>query len=98
MPDLIIRDSDGRVQTSAKSIVTVGDRYVATNDAGIEAEYPVNSFGVDTHIVTAAPATPLDMVEGFNYNYIDGTYVDSGVSPPPPPPPPEEDEEDDTQP
>lgn len=86
MTDIIVRVSDKRVQTVANSIATLSDRYVASSGPVTE-QLPFASFGYPTTVINNITGVPSDLVGGYNYNYVGGSFVDSGTPVPVPPEP-----------
>lgn len=90
MADLIIRVSDKRVMTWGQSVTIGMDRYMVSKPDG-NTEEPFNSYSSPVEVKKGAVPPPDDLVGGWNYNYVGGDFVASGVAPPPPPEPaPEE--------
>lgn len=88
MPDIITLISTGRVVAIADNVVQHADRYAAATGASV-MDLPFNSFPEPTELKKGVESPPADLVVGYNYNYVDGAYVDSGVPVPPPLPEPE---------
>lgn len=87
MSDIIIRISDGRVQDAADSVTATDDRYVLYTQ-GHRREAPFNSYAYPTQFIKSV-TPPVDLIGGWNYNYVNGAFVSSGQMPPVPEPEPE---------